>query len=76
MCINHKEEHEQLNEANQQREIVASNYRFKSVIISYQWFTNYRITGKFDGGIKFGSLAVWVETAKLKSISIIFVHIA
>ena len=56
------------------REKLLPQTRFESVIISYQWFTNYRIAGKFDGGIKFGSLAVWVETAKLKSISIIFVH--
>ena len=32
----------------------------------------YGIARKFDGGIKFGGLAVGVETVKLKSVNIIF----
>ena len=58
MCVNPKEEHKQLNDANQQREIAAQ------IQVYDQWFTR-----KFDWEL---NLAVWVETAKLKSVNIIF----
>ena len=38
-------------------------------------FILYHIAGKFGGGIKFGSLAVYITTAKLKSARISYLHI-
>ena len=35
----------------------------------------YRIAGKFGGGIKFGGLAIYITTAKLKSAKIFYLHI-
>ena len=38
-------------------------------------FNYYRIAGKFGGGIKFGGLAVYITTAKLKSNKISYSYI-